>query len=269
MYPQTLRSLPFADLRGARRAGADELRVTNAKADEAEIYLYGEIGFWGVTAADFQRELALVTAKHINLHVNSPGGEVFDGIAIYTLLREHEASVTTYIDGLAASAASFIALAGDRVVIAKSAHMMIHEAMGLAWGYASDLRRQADVLDRLTESIAEIYEDRAGGTVSQWRAAMAEETWYTAAEAVAAGLADEVSGEDGDGAEAKNRYRDSITAHLVTAMRDRLQEPARVNTVRPSSARAAVPARPAPADDFDVELELARLAVAAAEAGGN
>lgn len=240
--------------------------------DETVIDLYDEIGFFGVSALDFRRRLNEVKTPRILLRVNSPGGDVFDGIAIYTLLRDHAATVTTYIDGIAASAASYIALAGDRVVIAKSAYMMIHEAMGIVFGYAEDMRRQADILDKLSDTIAEIYEDRAGGTRSQWRAAMGEETWYTAAEAVAAGLASEVSGE-GEGGDAQARYRDSITAHLVTAMRDRLHEvPASVNTGGARHVAAAVtttPATDAAAADFDIELERARLAVATAELGGN
>lgn len=270
MYPDIRRPLPFASLaasQGERRAPV--LRVENAKAEAADVYLYAEIGFWGVTAADFQRELAGVTAKRINLHVNSPGGDVFDGIAIYTLLRDHPAAVTTYVDGLAASAASFISLAGERVVIAKSAYMMIHEAMGIVWGYASDMRRQADILDKLSDTIAEVYEDRAGGTRQQWRDAMAEETWYTASEAVAAGLADEVSGEaDGDG-RASNRwdlsafdFRNTPAELLVQRLGSRVAAPA-------ARAAAAAPAASSRSEDgFDIWMHRARLAVATAELGG-
>ena len=95
-------------------------------ADEADVYIYDEIGFWGITAQDFVNELKEITAAVINLHINSPGGEVFDGIAIYNTLKAHSATINVFIDSLAASSASFIAQAGERVVMAKSATMMIH-----------------------------------------------------------------------------------------------------------------------------------------------
>jgi len=171
----------------------DWYRIDNA-TDRAEIFIYGPIDDWdGVSANDFVQNLRTVTAKSIDLHINSPGGLVFDGVAIYSALRNHAAKVTSYVDGIAASAASFVAMAGDEVVMEKPAKMMIHDAGGLVLGNAKDMRQMADLLDELSDTIAEIYTDRAGGSVAKWRDAMRAETWYSAADAVKAGLADRVA----------------------------------------------------------------------------
>jgi len=112
-------------------------------ADEADVYIYDEIGFWGITAQDFVNELKEITAAVINLHINSPGGEVFDGIAIYNTLKAHSATINVFVDSLAASSASFIAQAGERVVMAKSATMMIHEPYGAALGNSETMEKMA------------------------------------------------------------------------------------------------------------------------------
>jgi ATP-dependent Clp endopeptidase proteolytic subunit ClpP len=159
---------------------------------EADVYIMDEIGYWGVTANDFIKELTALDASSINVHINSPGGEVFDGVAIYNALRMHSAKVTCVVNGLAASAASFIAQAGDEVVVLKGSTMMIHDASAFAWGNAQEMRDTADILDKISNNIADIYATRAGGTLESWRAIMKDEMWYTADEAVEAGLADEV-----------------------------------------------------------------------------
>jgi ATP-dependent protease ClpP protease subunit len=181
---------PRAQLREGR---TDWYRITNSiGGGTATVHIYDEIGYWGVTASDFVRELSAVNASAIDVHLNSPGGEIFDGIAIANALRAHPATVTTYVDSLAASIASVIALAGDRVVMAPNSQMMIHDGSGICIGNAADMREMAELLDRQSNNIAEVYATKAGGTVEEWRALMTAETWYTAAEAVAAGLADEV-----------------------------------------------------------------------------
>jgi ATP-dependent protease ClpP protease subunit len=159
----------------------------------AVITLYGDIGSWGITAASFVEELKAIDAPEIRLHVSSPGGEVFDGLACYNALRSHRAKVIVQVDSLAASIASVIAMAGDRIIMAPHSQMMLHMAAGVACGEASELREYADFLDRQSENIAGVYAERAGGTVKQWLKVMAQETWYFAAEAVEAGLADEVA----------------------------------------------------------------------------
>jgi ATP-dependent protease ClpP protease subunit len=182
------------------RDGRSWYRIENAVSDRAEVYLYDMIGEWGVTADDFVSELRALRTPHIELHLNCEGGEVFDGLAIYESLRQHPAEVTAYVDGIAASAASFVVQAADRRVMARNARLMIHDAHGLVVGNAADMREMADLLDDLSNNIADIYADRAGGTVASWRNAMrgpngaSDGTWYSAEAAVKAGLADEVAG---------------------------------------------------------------------------
>lgn len=175
----------------------DWYRVVNS-GDRAEIMIYGPIGAgWfdadAVAAGDFVRDLREVKASTIGVHINSPGGLVFDGIAIHAALKNHPATVEVTVDGIAASAASFVAMAGDSIAVEKPAKLMIHDAGGLVLGNAADMREMADLLDELSDTIAGIYADRAGGTVNGWRDAMRAETWYSAAQAVEVGLADRVA----------------------------------------------------------------------------
>lgn len=177
--------------------------VNRADADTAEVWIYDEIG-WDVESGPFARDLAAIDAKHIRVRMNTPGGSVFDGLAIYNALLSHPADVTVQVDGLAASAGSFIAQAGDTVVMGRNSQMMIHDAAGICLGNAEDMTAMADLLDRVSDNIAGVYADRAGGTVAQWRDRMRDETWFSAEEAVKAGLADEMApapkrrGEDDD-----------------------------------------------------------------------
>jgi ATP-dependent Clp endopeptidase proteolytic subunit ClpP len=171
--------------------------VRNATNDVAEVFIYDAIGedLWGtgVTAKAFIEEIGNIKASRIDLHLNSPGGSVFDGQAIYNALVRHPAQVTTYIDGLAASIASVIALAGDRVVMASNALFMIHNPMSSVAGYASDMRKMADVLDKIKDSIVNVYLEKTTLSADEVHSAMDEETWYTAQEAVQAGFASEMS----------------------------------------------------------------------------
>jgi ATP-dependent protease ClpP protease subunit len=175
-----------------RQGRNDWYRITDSAADVAEVYVYDEIGFFGVSAADFVRDLAGVSAPRIDLHLNTPGGSIFDGIAIYNGLRHHPARVTSIVDSLAASIGSVIAMAGDEIVMAEHSQMMIHDGLGMAIGNADDMRETAELLERQSDNIAGIYAARAGGTPGQWRERMRAETWYTDAEAVRAGLADRI-----------------------------------------------------------------------------
>lgn len=177
----------------ATRAAADRWRIVNHdNGGPVEVWLYDEIGFWGVSAEVFCRALAEIDAPEILLRVNSPGGDVFDGTAMYNALVDHPATVTCRVEGLAASAASFIAQAADKVIMGRGAELMIHDASGLCVGNATDMTEMAAILDRVSDGIAGIYHDRAGGSARSWRDTMRGEQWYTADEAVAAGLADEV-----------------------------------------------------------------------------
>ena len=122
------------------RARRDWYRIDNKADEQADIYIYDEIGYWGLTAADFVRDLQAVKAGKINLHLNTPGGDVFDGIAIHNALRQHSASVAVQVDSLAASIGSVIAMAGDTITMAKHSTMMIHDPFGFAMGNAEDMR---------------------------------------------------------------------------------------------------------------------------------
>lgn len=168
-------------------------RITNAAdPDEAELLLYDEIGgWWGCTADQLIADLRGITAPRMRVRVNSPGGSVFEGVAIANALRSHPASVTIQVDGIAASIASVIAMAGDRVEMAPQTMLMIHDASGLCMGNAADMAEMEELLDLISNNIADAYAARAGGTREQWRQAMRDETWYLPEDAVAAGLADE------------------------------------------------------------------------------
>lgn len=145
----------------------------------------------GVTAADFTAQLAEIPGD-LEVHINSGGGDVFDGIAIYNAIAQRPGNVTTVVDGIAASIASIIAQAGKTRIIAPGAMMMIHDALSMCLGNASDMRETADLLDQVSDNLASIYASR-GGTPSDWRATMQTEAWYTAEQAVAAGLADQLA----------------------------------------------------------------------------
>ena len=189
------RAAKETDLRPAP-AGKDWCKIENLSAAEASIHIFDEIGFYGTTAQSFVDQLNAITAPKITVYLNSPGGEVFDGIAIHTALAMSKAHVTTFVTGVAASAASFIAMAGDTIKMARNATMMIHDASGLAWGNAATMRAEADLLDKLSDNIADMYAMQAGGTPEDWRAAMQRETWYTGKEALAAGLVDVITDAD-------------------------------------------------------------------------
>lgn len=159
----------------------------------ASVYVYDEIGgSYGVDAKAFAEQLDEITAPNISLRINSPGGSVFDGITIHSSLLHHPATVTTYVDGLAASAASVIAMAGDRIVMMPGAQMMIHDASATLEGQASDMAAGQTYLDRQSQNIASMYAGRAGGDPQEWRDLMLAETWVFGQEAVDLKLADEV-----------------------------------------------------------------------------
>lgn len=191
----------------------DWFRIENAMAEEATVYIYDEIGFWGTSATGFVDQLNAITAPKLSIRINSPGGEVFDGVAIHSALMASKAHVTVFIDGLAASAASFIAMAGDRIVMARHATMMIHDASGLCWGNPADMAAMGGLLGKLSDNIADMYSLQAGGTVAEWRERMQAETWYTGQEALAAGLVDEITSPDEEDApEDEPRNRLSLAA---------------------------------------------------------
>lgn len=185
-------------------------KIRNADdAERAVVQLDGEIG-WDVVSSSFARDLNAVTAPAIDLQINSPGGSVWDGYAIYNALQAHPATITAHIIGVAASAASFIAMAADEIVAYRPSEMMIHDAAAWVdvWGIMNPAELAAVSaaiaelrvsLDQTSDEIAAIYARKAGGTAAEWRAAMTATTWYTPDTALAAGLVDRING---DGAQA-------------------------------------------------------------------
>lgn len=235
--------------------------IPSAGGDQrvATLRLYDPVdswgGEWGVSAKEFATALDELpdTVEEIRLHINSPGGEVFEGIAVLNALRSHDARVVAVVDGLAASAASFIACGADEVVMARNSEMMIHDAWGLCVGNAEDMRTLAEDLDRLSDNIASVYAEKAGGKVSDWRAAMSRETWYSAEEAVAAGLADRVDTKDA----AKNTFDLSI---FTFAGRNAAPEPqAQPPAAAPSAEATAPDESPETAADDERERQAQRV----------
>lgn len=201
------------DLVNLRQGRNDWYRIKNLSGGLAEVMIYDEIGYFGITASDFVRELKDITADRLNVHLNTPGGEVFDGIAIYQALRQHPAQVHVTVDSLAASIGSVIAMAGDNVVMARNSTMMIHDGFGMGVGNAADMRELANLLDKTSENIASIYAERTGKESAYWRGLMKAETWFSAEEAVDAGLADSVQAARGKSPE--NTWDLSIFARYV------------------------------------------------------
>ncbi len=157
----------------------------------AEILIYDEIGFWGVTATNFAAALKDAGTGPVNVRINSPGGDVFDGLAIYNMMLAH-GNVSTFVDGLAASAASYIAMAGKTVSMAEASQLMIHNAWGLTIGNQAEHIKQASILSKIDGQLADIYASKTGKSAEDVAAMMAAETWLTAAEAKADGFCDAV-----------------------------------------------------------------------------
>ena len=175
-----------------------EVTATVTDSGVATIRLYDPVDSWGgpfgVSAKEFVDTLDALPeeTEEIRLLINCPGGEVWEGMAIYNSLRSHKARVVTVVEGLAASAASFIAMAGDEVIMRPASEMMIHDAWIVGIGNADGLREIADRIDAETMLIAGIYAEKAGTAVDMWREAMRAETWFSPSEAVEAGLVDRV-----------------------------------------------------------------------------
>lgn len=166
-------------------------------AGPAQVSIYDEIGFFAVSADSFIRDLAAI-AGDLELHINSPGGDIFEGLTIYNNLRQRKGTVSVVVDGLAASAASFIAMAASPGCLAMAPHsqMMIHDGFSMAIGNAEDMRKMADLLEMQSDNIAGIYAERSGKPAAYWRGLMRAETWLTDAQAVAEGLADHILGQE-------------------------------------------------------------------------
>ncbi|CAI8703362.1 ClpP-like prohead protease/major capsid protein fusion protein [Kosakonia quasisacchari] len=169
-------------------------RMQASGSSTADIFIYDEIGYWGVTAKQFVSDLkALGDISLINLHINSPGGDVFDGIAIFNALKHHGASITVHIDGLAASMASVIAMVGNPIIMPENTMMMIHKPWGFAGGDANDMRDYADLLDKVESVLIPAYAQKTGKSTEEIAALLEDETWMDGAECLAMGFADQVT----------------------------------------------------------------------------
>jgi ATP-dependent protease ClpP protease subunit len=237
-----------------------------AGSPAADVWIYAEIGAWGITAEGLVSELSALNVSDITVHLNSPGGDVFDGIAIMNALRDHPAQITVKVDALAASIASVIAQAGNKIIMGRNSTMMIHNASGFAMGEAADLRKMADLLEGTTANIASIYAERAGGDVAGWLAVMDKETWYTAQEAVDAGLADEVAPLPTESAAAKQAasFDLSIYNHAPTLTAPAIEpepQPGVFADLFRSAVQDATTPEPVPA--FDPDLFRAAIQIVA------
>jgi len=165
--------------------------------DSTKLTIYGVIGdsWWGesTSANDVERVLKDVTGNTIHVHINSGGGDAFDGIAIYNQLKNHTAKVVIHVDGLAASAASIIAMAADELIMNTGSMLMIHEASTFDWGSKTQFRKTLNSLEKLDKSIADVYMTRFKGEREEIDTMIVNETWFTADEAVEFGLADKVN----------------------------------------------------------------------------
>jgi len=160
----------------------------------AEISIYDEIGAYGVSAKAFLADLGKLPGKApLTLRLNSPGGSVFDAVAIYNALQRHAGTVTVSIDGIAASAASYIAMAGDEIIMPENAFLMIHDPSGMVMGTAADMRAMAEALDKIGGSLLRGYAAKSGKAEKDIAKMMAKETWLDATEALDMGFADTMS----------------------------------------------------------------------------
>ena len=212
----------------------------------AELLIYGPIsngGGWdgGISASDVAAVLREAGPGPINVRINSPGGDVFQGVAIHSLLARHPGAITAHVDGLAASAASFIMLAADHIVMARGGFVMIHDGMTGPYGNAKTIRRAADLLDMVSESIADMYAERAGEDAGHWRALMTQNeedgTWFKGPDALTAGLVDALT-------EAPDEDEETLVWDRLATWKDRL----------PAALAAELPEpKPEPEEDEKAE----------------
>lgn len=163
----------------------------NNASGNPQLFVYGEIAdWWGVDSKDFADQLKDITAAEIDVRINSDGGSVFTAQAIYSSLRRHSAKINVYIDGMAASAASVIAMAGDTVYMPENAMMMIHNPLSFMYGNAEEMRERADLLDKVEETLIATYRNKSGLDNAKIKELLDNETYLTAKEAKEYGFVD-------------------------------------------------------------------------------
>ena len=239
--------------RGAFRAEGNRLVVYDViVASDSDAAWMG-----GISAEAFARELRAMSGD-VELRINSPGGDVFAARAMAQAMREHQGKITAYVDGVAASAASLLAVSASETVMAPGAMMMIHEAWTMALGNKGDFLATAALLEKIDASIVETYQAKAGGDPAEWAALMAAETWYTAAEAVEAGLADRLAQDKPAAAQAAwdlGVYDNAPAGQVEPQASASVQEP------EPIPAPAPEPVRAEADPQFEIEHRKRLLAV--------
>jgi ATP-dependent Clp protease, protease subunit len=198
---------------------AAKTRIEAKSSDEATVYLYDEISWFGISAEQAVKELNSLTAKTIHIRFNSPGGSVFDGTAIYNAIKQHKSKTVAHIDGLAASIASVIALAADEVWMSDSAFLMIHDPWSIVIGNSETMREEAELLDKVGGVIAKTYMDKSGMSEAEIRQMMTSETWMTASEAKEKGFIDVIEIEDDD-KKAKACFDLSVFANVPEKLKE-------------------------------------------------
>ena len=206
----------LADL---RQSTSDEIGLSvNAQANnEYDIYLYDVIGFPFIEAQDLLYQIPK-NAKQVNLHINSPGGDVFEGMAIYNFFASHQADVSVMVDGLAASSASLIAMSGKTRRMAKASFMMIHNPWSMMVGDAQELRKEADLLDKISDTFADAYAEQSGKSKKEVLSLMQAETWFQPEEAIQAGLAHEMLTDTSDATSTQAGFNLSIFGNVPKAL---------------------------------------------------
>ncbi|MHB8913242.1 MAG: head maturation protease, ClpP-related, partial [Lysobacter sp.] len=218
-------------------------RANAAGEQSAEVFIFGDIGesWWGesVTAASFVKEVAALDVSAMTVRINSYGGSVSDGLAIYNALRRHKATVTTAVDGVAMSIASLIAMAGDEVEMAENAILMIHAPWGGLMGNSKEMREYADVLDKMAGAMATSYAARSGKSVDDMLALLTDgaDHYYTAAEALAEGFATATTPALAIAASAKEISQPAFWAARAKASAPAPAAPAPVETIAAAAAQ--------------------------------
>lgn len=237
---------PRASVATTTDAGESWYSMRALSASIGELRIEGEIGAWGITAKQFAKDLkALGDVSQINMYVNSPGGEVFEGIAIYNMLKHHPARIDGVVGGIAASMGSVILMSADTVSIPENAAIMIHKPWGIQGGDAEDMRRYAELLDQVEGSLVQAYVVKTGKTAEEIHALLDAETWMFGSEAVEAGFADKILEPLKAFAQIKSQRMQEFT-NMPEAFKQLLSPRASVTLPAPAPTPAPAPA-PAPA----------------------
>ena len=217
--------LPVANFNAKEKGGVSPLAfdrwnpaIKASDENDNTIGIYDPIGYdyWddsGVTAKRISAALRSLDGADVVVNINSPGGDVFEGLAIYNLLREYKGHVTVRVLGVAASAASFIAMAADEIQIARAGFFMIHNAWTGLWGNRNDLRETADFLEQIDDTIADIYHVRSGLSMDELKVDMDKERWINGRDAIDSGFADAFLPSDVVVEDTKNFTKEKVAAH--------------------------------------------------------